>query len=169
MISPDHVRTMARYNRWQNRSLYGAADSLPDEARRQDRGAFFGSIFATLNHLLWADQMWMRRFSETPAPAVRTIGGSPELHADWKSLSAARQDFDQVIIDWARDLKTDDVEGDLSYYSGALQRQISKPLWLCMTHMFNHQTHHRGQAHAMLTALGARPEDTDLFAMPDDA
>ncbi|MEM1422133.1 MAG: DinB family protein, partial [Pseudomonadota bacterium] len=83
MISPDHVRTMARYNRWQNRSLYGAADSLPDEARREDRGAFFGSIFGTLNHLLWADQMWMRRFAETPAPAVRTISESPELHADW--------------------------------------------------------------------------------------
>ena len=65
MISVEFVRTMARYNRWQNRSLYAAADTLSSEERRKDRGAFFGSIEGTLNHLLWGDMMWLHRFAET--------------------------------------------------------------------------------------------------------
>ena len=89
MIDRTYIRTMARYNHWQNESLYAAADTLPDEARRQDRGAFFKSIHATLNHLLWADNIWLSRLSDLPEPAVkiaeldvfrRRLGG-PETRA----------------------------------------------------------------------------------------
>ena len=66
MIDVHYVRCMARYNRWQNENLYGAADTLSDAERRGDRGAFFGSIHATLNHLLWADRIWMSRLAGTP-------------------------------------------------------------------------------------------------------
>ena len=74
MIDAGYVRVMARYNRWQNQNLYDIAERLPDEERRRERGAFFGSIHKTLNHLLWADQMWMSRFAGTPKPAA----GIPE-------------------------------------------------------------------------------------------
>ena len=67
MILPDFAQTMARYNRWQNGSLIAAAAGLSDAERRRDRGAFFGSIFATLAHLYWADTMWLHRFTGTPA------------------------------------------------------------------------------------------------------
>ena len=78
MIDATYVRAMARYNRWQNDNLYSVADSLSDEARRKDRGAFFKSIHATLNHLLWADNMWMSRLSEL-AGAARQDRGLDDL------------------------------------------------------------------------------------------
>lgn len=169
MISSDYARWMARYNRWQNRSLFAAAEGLDEAARRADRAAFFGSIHGTLNHVLWADQMWMRRFAETPAPRKGSIPESVDLHDDWAELCAERARFDGVIAEWAEGLSDAHLAGDLNYFSGVLQRQVSKPLWVCVTHMFNHQTHHRGQVHAMLTAAGATPDDTDLFVMPEDA
>lgn len=168
MIDPGFARVMARYSRWQNTSLLAAADRLDDAARRQDRGAFFGSIFGTLNHLLWGDAVWMSRFDGWDKPAGG-ISESVRLHADWAGHAAARRDADARILDWARRLKPDDLTGDLAWYSGALRTDVQKPKWLCIQHFFNHQTHHRGQVHAMLTAAGATPADTDLFIMPDAA
>ncbi|NHK27090.1 DUF664 domain-containing protein [Parvularcula flava] len=166
MISPDHIRLMAVYNRWQNDSLYGAADSLSDEARRLDRGAFFRSIHETLNHILWADQIWMSRLAGTDAPKVPTIPASASQIDAWEALKAARLDFDQQMIDWSLSVTDADIEGDLSWYSGAAKREVSKPRWVLITHMFNHGTHHRGQVHGMLTAAGAKPDDTDIPFMP---
>lgn len=162
MIGTAYVRTMARYNAWQNRSLYAAAAALDDVARRQDRGAFFQSIHGTLCHLLWADRMWLSRFAGTPKPAVR-IHESAGLITAWDDLVVERQTFDATLTDWADTLSQDWLSGDLTWFSGATQREMSKPIGLLVTHMFNHQTHHRGQVHAMLTAAGAKPEDTDLM------
>lgn len=166
MITPDYVRTMARYNRWQNRSLYGAAATLSDTARRQGRGAFFGSIHETLSHLLWGDSMWMSRFDGWDRPDVG-IPGSAGWVADWDDLVARRVEADARILGWAGRTTDAGLGGPLRWYSGALGREVEKPFALCVAHFFNHQTHHRGQVHAMLTAAGARPGDTDLFVMPD--
>ena len=166
MIGPDHVRTLAAYNRWQNESLYGAADRLSEAQRQEDRGAFFGSIQATLNHILWGDRMWMSRFADLPRPVAPNIPASVDETASWNTLKEQRRAFDQEIIDWAAGLAADDLAGDLTWHSGAAGRDVSKPLWLLITHFFNHQTHHRGQVHCLLTAAGARPDDTDLFLMP---
>lgn len=168
MIATGYVRRMARYNSWQNESLYSCADQLSDEARREQRGAFFGSIDATLNHLLWADEMWMSRFAGTPRPA----GGIPEstsLRARWDDLKSDRAGFDARIIAWAENLDEAALAGDLTWYSGGAKREITKPRWLLITHFFNHQTHHRGQVHCMLTQAGVRPADTDLPFMKDQA
>ncbi len=166
MIGPDHVRTMARYNAWQNENLYGAADTLDDAARRAERGAFFGSIEATLNHLLWGDRIWMSRFAGMPKPPGG-IADSRTLTPDWATLRIERDRTDSQIIAWAAGLTETDLAGEHTWYSGAAGREVTKPLWLLVTHMFNHQTHHRGQVHAMLTAAGAKPGDTDLFMMPE--
>jgi uncharacterized damage-inducible protein DinB len=165
MIDPAYVRQMARYNRWQNANLYGVADALSDAERRRERGAFFGSIHATLNHLLWADQIWMSRLAGTARPE----GGIPESVArypQWSDLKRERGDFDAVIIDWADRLDPAALAGDLTWYSWAAKTELSKPKWLLVTHMFNHQTHHRGQTHCMLTQAGGKPKDTDLPLMP---
>lgn len=162
MITPAHVATFARYNAWQNRSLYAAADGLTDEARRKDRGAFFKSIHGTLCHILFGDQIWMHRFVGTEAPRAGSIAQSASAIADWAELTSERVRFDRIITDWAGRVDTTWLEGELTWRSGALDRDVTKPRWLLVTHLFNHQTHHRGQAHAMLTAAGAKPEDTDL-------
>jgi uncharacterized damage-inducible protein DinB len=165
MIDSGYVQRLARYNRWQNENLYGVADTLSDAERRRERGAFFGSIHGTLSHLLWADRIWMSRFAGTPRPP----GGIPEsvsLYGDWDELKRERAAFDGVIVDWAERLDDDAVAGDLTWFSNAVKAEVSRPRWLLLTHMFNHQTHHRGQVHCMLTQAGGKPGDTDLFIMP---
>jgi uncharacterized damage-inducible protein DinB len=162
MITLGYVRAMAEYNRWQNENLYGAADGLGDAARKAPRAAFFGSIHATLNHLLWADQIWMSRFAGTPKPREASIPESVGMHDNWEHLKRERVAFDGVILDWAEGLDPVWLEGDLVWFSGALGREVTRPKGLLVMHLFNHQTHHRGQVHCMLTQAGARPGTTDL-------
>lgn len=164
MIATAHVRLMARYNCWQNESIYAAAASLTDAERRLDRGAFFRSIHGTLSHLVWGDSTWMHRFAGTPKPAGG-IKDSPALFEDWDLLAARRRELDEAIMAWASSLGPEWLEGSTGWYSGAMGRDMSKPNWLLAAHFFNHQTHHRGQVHAMLTAAGARPDDTDLMVL----
>ena len=168
MIDRQFVERMARYNRWQNQNLYGCADRLSDEERARERGAFFGSIHGTLNHLLWGDRIWMHRFAGTQKPA----GGIKEStghHPDWQDLKRERAAFDEVILDWAQALDPRWLEGELTWFSGAAQKEITRPRWILVTHFFNHQTHHRGQVHCMLTQCGIRPGDTDLTILPASA
>lgn len=163
MITPAHAQLMARYNRWQNRSIYAAADQLPDADRKHNQGAFFGSIHATLNHLLWGDQIWLHRFAGTPAPAPKRPKDSAAMFERWEDLKAARGAFDETIVGWTDQLQPEWLAHDLTWFSGAAGREISRPRWQLVAHLFNHQTHHRGQVHAMLTRLGIKPEDTDLM------
>jgi uncharacterized damage-inducible protein DinB len=168
MISTDYVRLMAAYTRWQNDSIYTAADGLTDSDRRSDRSAFFGSIHATLNHVLWGDQLWLHRLGGTAPPSQPDIPSSINMIEDWKELRAARQATDEEIVDWSQRVTGDDLEGDFSWFSGAVQAEVSRPRWALVIQLFNHGTHHRGQVHTMLTAAGARPDDTDVPFMPDE-
>ena len=161
MIDTAYAVTMARYNAWQNENLYGAAATLSDAARRQDRGAFFGSIHGTFCHLLWGDRMWLHRFAATPKPGVPG-SESARMIADWDELVAERQATDALIGDWAAGLSPEWLAGDLTWVSGISRRELTRPRAQLVVHFFNHQTHHRGQVHAMLTASGAKPGDTDL-------
>jgi uncharacterized damage-inducible protein DinB len=166
MIDRAYVQRMARYNRWQNENLYGVADRRSDADRRQDRGAWFGSIHRTLSHILWADLFWMSRFTDLPRPPGG-IAESVSLHPEWDTLKTERAGFDQAIIAWADNVEDPWLAADQTYYSGATKREWTRPRWVLVTHMFNHQTHHRGQVHGMLTQAGGRPADTDLPFMPD--
>ena len=166
MIDVAYVQRMSRYNRWQNENLYGVADRLSDTERRQERGAFFGSIHKTLSHLLWADYQWMSRFSDWQKPDVG-IPESVSLYPDWDKLKHERSTADTRLIEWSSQLAPEWITGDLTWFSGALKREVSKPRAELVVHFFNHQTHHRGQVHAMLTQAGGKPHDTDLFVMPE--
>jgi uncharacterized damage-inducible protein DinB len=165
MIDTAYVQRMARYNRWQNQNLYGVADTLADDERRRERGAFFGSMHKTLSHLLWADQIWMSRFSDVPKPNG-SIPESVSMFPDWDGLKRERAAFDEIMIAWADRLDPAWLAGDLTWFSGALKRDMSKPKWILVTHLFNHATHHRGQVHCMLTQAGGKPDTTDLPALP---
>ena len=164
-IGPAFARTMSRYNAWQNASLLSAAADLDEAAREADRGAHFGSIRETFSHLLWADAVWMSRLGGWRKPPGG-IAESAGYETDWARLAASRAEADARIVAWADGLAQDALAGELVWWSGAAGREVSKPRALCALHMFNHQTHHRGQIHAMLTAAGARPGGTDLFLMP---
>jgi uncharacterized damage-inducible protein DinB len=168
MISPSYVRTMAAYNAWQNACVFGACGRLTDSQRRQDRGAFFGSAHATLNHILWADQMWLSRFGAAPPPAKRSITEGLALFDDWEALTAERRRFDAVITDWADHIEPSALEGERTWISGVNGREMTKPKALLVIHVFNHQTHHRGQVNALLTGFGIKPDATDLPFGPAD-
>ncbi len=154
---------MARYNKWQNESMYAAASNLSVDERQKDCGAFFGSIHRTLSHLLWGDQIWMIRFANTLMPAADNIPASADMVINWDDLCEQRMAFDEVILEWAKSIAANDLTGDLTWFSGSAQKEITKPFGFLVTHMFNHQTHHRGQVHAMITAFGGKTDDTDLF------
>ncbi len=167
MITRDYMKTMAAYNQWQNESLYGAAANLSDEARKADRGAFFGSILGTLNHLLWGDKIWLNRFGVEVPIRQGSIPTSTEECETWEELVAQRQMVDGKIIDWAEGYDEAELGTELSWYSPTVGRDVSKPRGQLITHFFNHQTHHRGQVHAMLTAAGQQPDSTDLPFRPE--
>jgi uncharacterized damage-inducible protein DinB len=161
MISPDWCRMMAAYNAEMNRRLYAAADGLNASARQADGGAFWGSIQGTLCHVLWGDTTWMSRFAAWEKPSVG-MKQSPVMITDWAELKSRRVVADRQIEAWAASLAPEDLALPLSWYSAIVARDVSMPCWIAVGHFFNHQTHHRGQAHALLTRAGAATGDTDL-------
>jgi uncharacterized damage-inducible protein DinB len=163
MFTPAYVRLMAGYNAEMNRRIYAAAGRLHDAERRRERGAFFGSIHATLNHLLWADRTWMFRFAGWEKQPSSKEGLN--LYPEFTPLAAARADMDARLIGWAEKLDPAWLEGEQIWFSGALQQEVTRPRSLLVAHLFNHQTHHRGQVHAMLTAAGEHTGDTDLWVI----
>lgn len=165
MISRSHVRTMAAYNRWQNDAIYAAAATLDEKERMRDRGAFFGSIHGTLAHILWADHVWLSRFDKCARPGVLQKD-SASYGGEWAAMRAARHETDVLMESWTASLDEAALASVLEWFSGSSQQHARAPVWVVATHLFNHQTHHRGQVHAMLTAAGVRTEDTDLFLMP---
>lgn len=150
-----HFRTFAAYNGWANARLYGACAELSDAAYRQDRGAFFGSIHGTLNHILVADRIWLGRITGTDSgiTALDTI-----LHDSFPDLRTARVAEDARIVALVDGLKPAALGTDLEYANMSGARQLT-PLAEVLAHVFNHQTHHRGQAHDLLfQTAGAAPE-----------
>ena len=109
----------------------------------------------------------MSRFDGWDRPKT-SIEDSPRMIDDWASYKDRRQAADGDIIAWADRATEADLDGDLHWFSPMLGREVGRPKWLLITHFFNHQTHHRGQVHAMLTAAGATTGPTDLGFMPDD-
>jgi len=166
MIDTNWCRLMAAYNSEMNRRLYAAAASLDDAARQADGGAFFGSIQGTFCHLLWGDRMWMSRFDGWGKPAI-PVQESPKLVEDFAALRAERTAADARIEAWAVGLDAAALAAPFSWYSGALGRDQTQPLWVLVSHFFNHQTHHRGQAHALLTRAGQQTGATDLAFILD--
>ena len=157
----EHLRLMARYNAWQNGSLVTAADGLSDADRWRDRGAFFGSIAATFNHVLWDDALWLKRFAGDVRPEL-TVPVSLDVPRDWAAFKALRVERDAEVSAWAEGVTEADLDGVITWYPGGGEARVEKPATVCFAHLFNHQTHHRGQIHGMLTAAGAVPEPTDL-------
>jgi uncharacterized damage-inducible protein DinB len=166
MPNRDYALMMARYNLWQNESLIKAANTISDSERRAERGAFFGSIGKTFSHIYWGDRMWLSRFEGIEGPGGN-IASSVSMFPDWAAFQKERAALDRHILDWARNVPADWFDGSLTWFAGSIGRNKTNPLKLLVVQMFNHQTHHRGQIHAMLTACGAKPEATDLQHMPE--
>jgi uncharacterized damage-inducible protein DinB len=143
-------RMFAGYNAWCNARLYDAAATLSDADYRANRGAYFHSLHGTLNHLLVGDRIWMRRFTGT-GELPKSLDAI--LFADFASLRAARRVEDARIKDYVGSLSDDDLAGTLRYRTFSNPADIEQVLAPALDHFFNHQTHHRGQAHGLLSAV----------------
>ena len=167
---------MAEYNRWMNGGIYRAAAELPPDVLRENRGAYFGSIFGTLNHIMVGDIIWLARFSAHPIAmdslepirSMRAIASLDQtLHDDLHGLRSAREDLDDMIVAFAAEAGEAHYDSELSYRNtrGALCRKRFGPL---VQHFFNHQTHHRGQVTTLLSQVGIDPGVTDLLELIPD-
>lgn len=156
----------AGYNRWANARLFDAAARLSDSDYRADRGAFFRSVHGTLNHLLLADRVWMGRFTGQTfsAPRLDMI-----LFDDLPTLARERAREDERIVDFTAGLDAERLEAPLRYVRASANTAYSQPLWTALDHFFNHQTHHRGQIHAILTGLQAQAPELDLLYFQREA
>lgn len=155
---------MARYNQWMNKKLYEVCAGIPDESRKKDLGAFFKSIHGTLNHLLYGDKAWMGRFTGVPFH-VTTIGEN--LYEDFEQLRTERIATDQQILDWVPTLRPAWLNADFEYTSNVDGQTRVLPTWVLVMHMFNHQTHHRGQVTTLIKQLGYEPGITDMPWLPE--
>jgi uncharacterized damage-inducible protein DinB len=163
VIEPQYCQLMARYNRWMNERLYALLAQMADDERRRDRGAFFGSIHGTLNHLLWGDRMWLGRFIDEPctAPAF-----GADMFADFAELQREREVTDRNMLHWAGNVTPAWLASTLTYTSKVDGRTRELPATAAAIHLFNHGTHHRGQLTTLLKQAGFDPGVTDLPWLP---
>lgn len=157
----DQFKTFARYNAWANQRLYAACALLDDQAYYADRGAFFGSIHRTLNHLVLGDRIWFGRIEGKP---FAVTGLDQVLYEDRHALRAAREEEDRRIERVVDGLTEAQLAGDLDYKTTAGAPKRTN-LALVLSHVFNHQTHHRGQAHTLLSQAGQDPPSLDMIQM----
>jgi uncharacterized damage-inducible protein DinB len=164
MITPAYIRTMAALQcRDESPALRRHGAALGCRASGSARG-ILGLDPRHLTHILWGDQQWMSRFDAWPKPTT-PIQESAQMIEDFAVLGAGREKADTDISRWAAKVDEAWLAEDLTWFSGAAGREMRAPKGLLVTHFFNHQTHHRGQVHAMLTAAGQETGDTDLFLL----
>ena len=153
-----HFRLLADYNAGANILLYYACAVLSDPERKRDRKGFFNSIHGTLNHLLVGDRIWMARFTGGEAPSTDL---DRELYAAFDALRSARVAEDDRIREFIEEIDADFLKGNIIYVNNE-GRTLEDPRHLLLAHLFNHQTHHRGQVHDMLSQAGVETPVLDM-------
>jgi len=173
----NHFELMAEYNQWMNTSLFSALSGLEPREMAKDRGAFFGSIIGTLNHILVGDTIWLKRFTAHPAnfTALQAINElalptslSEIIHADIAPLKTARENMDSVITHFIKETQEEDFAYNLTY-TNTKDKTFKKQFGHLVQHLFNHQTHHRGQVSTLLNQQGIDIGSTDLLMLIPEA
>jgi uncharacterized damage-inducible protein DinB len=161
-----HCRSMARNNLWSNHRLHRASAQLSPEACAEQRGAFFGSILGTLNHILLVDRWYLGRLTGThsePMPAHDTL-----LYAELEPLTAAQLESDRALIAFCDALDPEGLEHAVEW-TDAEGGPCSDPVHVVLAHLFLHQIHHRGQVHQMLCTTNVPAPQLDEFLLSGDA
>jgi uncharacterized damage-inducible protein DinB len=158
----EYFRQLARYNQWANRRIYAACAELPESEYMRPRESFFGSIHATLNHILVGDRIWLGRFTGHPATGIHAL--DQILYGELAGLRVAREAEDAQIINFCDALDLPTLNSTLRYETLSAPRgKSATPLRITLGHLFNHQTHHRGQAHGLISQTAVAPPSLDLI------
>lgn len=163
MKPANYYELMSQYSRWMDAKLYEVCAIIPDKDRKKDMGAFFKSIHGTLNHIYYGDLAWLERLRDNKF-TPRKLG--VELFEDFDQLRKAQEKMDSEIIEWASFLTNEYLQSSYNYVSNVDRKLRVMPVWVLVTHMFNHQTHHRGQLTTLIKQLGYEPGVTDIPWMP---
>jgi uncharacterized damage-inducible protein DinB len=168
-----HIQLMAEYNQWMNEKLYAVAATLPIEQLKENRGAFFGSIIATLNHIAVGDIFWLKRFAQLlvthkeldPIKVLaQPLALNAMLYDDLSELKTLRTQLDKTFCSLAASITENELAQTVEYKN--TQGVVStKKLFSLLMHVFNHQTHHRGQLTTLFSQLGIDIGVTDLVAI----
>jgi uncharacterized damage-inducible protein DinB len=163
MITSSYCKLMAEYNQWMNTRLFALCASLSEEELRNDHCAFFKSIYLTLNHIAYSDLAFLSRFTGLPelAPKINS-----DLFGSFSQLHIERQSIDRRLVSWAEGLSSDWLLEPLTYTSQIDDQSRTVPKWILVTHLLNHQTHHRGQVTTLLSQMGLDMGSTDIPFMP---
>lgn len=159
MIDTRYCQLMAEYNAWMNGKVYAACSKLPHAVLVEDRGAFFKSIYLTLNHIAYSDMAFLSRFTGDPSEVPPL---DQDLFGGFDALRAERARLDTRLLDWASTLSADWLHRSLTYASKVDGRNRTVPQWALVSHVFNHQTHHRGQVTTLLSQLNIDVGSTDI-------
>jgi uncharacterized damage-inducible protein DinB len=154
-----YFQMFAGYNAWANHRLHAACALLDETDYRAERGAFFGSIHGTLNHLIVTDRIWLARLRGETLPSVQL---DAVIFNDLATLRAARVHEDAALSTHVAGLTDEQLAGRLRWTRVADGTVVTQPLWATLAHLFNHQTHHRGQVHGLLSQAGIDPPSLDL-------
>lgn len=158
----EYFRQLARYNQWANRRLYAACGELTESEYMRPRESFFGSIHATLNHILVADRLWMGRFTGHPASGIQAL--NQILYGELVGLRVAREAEDAQIINYVDALDLPTLNSTLRYETLSSPRtKTATQMRISLGHFFNHQAHHRGQVHGLLSQTAVPPPPLDLL------
>ena len=163
MFPENYYQLMAQYNQWMDSKIYSACADIPDDLRKKDMGAFFKSIHSTLNHIYYGDMAWLERLRDNTF-TPRQIG--TDLYDNFNELREAQEKMDEEIISWADSLTPERLNQTFDYTSNVQKFNRKLPIWVLATHMFNHQTHHRGQITTLMKQLGYEPGITDIPWLP---
>ena len=163
MFPKNYVELMAEYNKWMDQKIYSVCRDIPDQDRKKDMGAFFKSIHGSLNHIYFGDIAWIERLRDNKF-TPRQIG--VDIFQDFEELRAAQEKMDSEILEWAGNLTPDFLNQPFDYVSNVENFSRKLPRWVLAAHMFNHQTHHRGQVTTLIKQLGYEPGITDIPWMP---
>jgi len=155
------IETAARYNAWANIRIYNALRHLGDDERKADRKAFFGSIHNTMNHVLLADLIYRKRLEKKPTVHTRL---DEVLHEDFGALEAAHRTNDIWYVAFCAGMSQEELDAQLTFTAVGMDREeiFSLPMKLCLTNLFQHQIHHRGQVHQMIAEAGHYPPPVDV-------
>ena len=168
-----NFQLMAQYNQWMNEKIYEAASRLGEDKMKEDQGAFFESVYGTLNHILVGDIIWLKRFARHARqyPALSRLEKTPNptfldgiLYDDFQVLRQARRELDEVILQWSQEIEEDDLVSDLEYTNIKGDRYANN-FGCLVQHFYNHQTHHRGQVTTLLSQNGIDVGSTDLLML----
>jgi uncharacterized damage-inducible protein DinB len=153
-----HFQMLAQYNRIANERLFVQCAQLDDAEYRRERAGSFGSIHGLLNHILLGDRRWLGLFEngERATPPLNRI-----LYDDFSELRSARAQEDARIEAFFKNVDAN-FWGRTFSYTNNQGRDYVETAHVACTHLFNHQTHHRGQIHVMLSQTSVRPPSLDL-------